>query len=253
MAVIVENARLEITNIDWDGDGDSEIISYHFEDDVLLKEIEQRSQTPTTTTEASEPTQNAILSFQGQSKTKNFQFRMYDDGKYKDKTKGTMAEAGLADADFAPGPIIAVDTTNDEVTVPGEHPRVSTGDTVAIDTKGNAPANDGVYTVQSISYESGNDETTYGLDGDLTDSTAIGAISHSIVTVFEQMKFFGKYIDNPNIRSQGRLYGLNWSDPDGDGFKEGTPVRINQFRKRKQSEDPLRATGFLNMDVGFSV
>jgi len=252
VAVEIENARIEITNIDWDGDGDAEIIAFHFEDDVLLKEVEQRSQTPTTTTEASEPTQNVILSFQGQSKTKNLQFRMYDDGKFKDKTKGTMAEAGLADADFAPGPIVDVDTANDQVTVPGEHPRVSTGDTVAIDTKGNAPENDGVYTVQSIQYDSGSDETTYELDGDLTDGTAIGAISHSIITVFEQMKFMGKYIDGPNIRSQGRLYGLNWSDHDGDGFKEGTPVRINQFRKRKQSEDPLRADGFLMMDVGFS-
>jgi len=148
MAVVVENARLEITNIDWDGDGSSEIIAFHFEDDVLLKEVDQRSKTPTTVTEASQPTQNAILSFQGQQKTKSLQFRMYDDGKYKDKTQGTMAEAGLADAQIAPGGIIDVDTSNDEVTVNGEHPRVSTGDTVAIDTKDNAPGNDGIYTVQ---------------------------------------------------------------------------------------------------------
>lgn len=253
MAVTVDNVRIEITNVDWDGDGSAETIAYYYDRDVLLKEAGQRSSTPTTVTEAGQPTQNAILSFQGQKKNINFTFRMYNDGTYKDKTRGTMAEAGLADAKIAPGPITAVDTSNDEVTVPGKHPRVSTGDTVAIDTKDNAPGNDGVYTVQSISYDSGNDETTYGLDGNLTDSTAVGAISHSVVTVFEQMRYLGKYIDNPNLRNQGRLYGLNWSDPDGDGVDEGTPVRINNFRERKQSEDPMRGHGNLQMDVGFSV
>lgn len=254
MAVTIENAVLKITNIDWNGDGSSETIEYHFEKDVLLKSVRDSQSVDTTVTEAAQPTQNAVMAFGGQTREVGFDWRMYNDGTFRDKTRGTMAQAGLADAQIAPGPISSVDTTNDTVTVPGDQTaRVSSGDTVAVDTKKQATGNDGVYTVDSISYDSTNDETTIAVSGDLTDSTAIGAISHSVVTVYEQWRFFRKYIDNSNIRVQGRLYGLDYSDPDGDGVKEGTPVRLNNFRFRKQSEDPLRGNANLKADVGFSV
>lgn len=250
----IENAVLKVTNIDWDEDGNSETIEYHFEKDVLLKSVRDDQSVDTTVTEAAQPTQNAVMAFGGQTRTVGFDWRFYNDGQMRDKTRGTMAEAGLADSQIAPGPIDSVNTADDEVTVPGDQTRrVSSGDTVAVDTKGQATANDGVYTVDSISYDSNNDETTIAVSGNLTDSTAIGAISHSVVTVYEQWRFFRKYIDNANIRVQGRLYGLDYSDPDGDGVKEGTPVRLNSFRFRKQSDDPLRGNGVLEADVGFSV
>jgi hypothetical protein len=166
----------------------------------------------------------------------------------------TQAEAALADASIALGPIRNVDTASDEVTVPGDQrERAPVGETVAIDTKGQATGNDGVYSVDSVSYDSGNDETTIGVDGDLSDSTAIGAISNAVVTVWEQWVFLQNYVDNSNVGVQGRLFGLHWSDPDGDGVEEGLPVRLNKFRPRKQSTDPLRGDGTLQMDVGFSV
>jgi len=258
--VKIENGYLRITNIVWNQDAsnltdpaDPKDMEYHFEKDVLLKEISEDQQTPTTVIEAADPEQNAILAFQGQKRNQNFDFRMYNDGSLNDKTNGTLAEAGLADARIAPGPIRDVDTTNDEVEVPGDQrDRAPVGETVAIDTKGQAPDNDGVYSVTSVSYDSGNDTTTIGIDGDLTDSTAIGAISNAVVTVWEQLVFLQNYIDNSNIGVQGRLYGLHWSDPDGDGVEEGLPVRVNRFRFRKQSNDPLRGNGILQMDVGFS-
>lgn len=259
--VKIENGYLRITNIVWNSDasnlnnpGDAKPMEYHFEKDVLLKTVGEPQSTPTTVIEASEPEQNAVLAFQGQQRDVNFDFRMYNDGTGNDKTNGTLAEAGLADARIAPGPIRNVDTANDTVTVPGDQrERAPVGETVAIDTKGQATGNDGVYEVTSVSYDSGNDMTAIGIDGTLTDSTAIGAISNAVVTAWEQWVFLQNYIDNSNIGVQGRLYGLHWSDPDGDGVEEGLPVRVNRFRPRKQSTDPLRADGTLQMDVGFSV
>jgi len=253
MSVELNNAYLAITNIDWNDDGSPEVIEYHFEEDVLLKGIEEPQSTPTTVIEAGEPEQNAVMAFSGQKRDVNLEFRMYDDGSGNDKTNGTLAQAGLADARIAPGGITSVDTTNDEVTVDGDQrDRAPVGETVAIDTKGQATGNDGTYSVTSVSYDSGNDETTIGVDGDLTDSTAIGAISNAVVTVWEQYVFFQQYIDNSNITVQGRLYGLHWDDPDGDGVVEGTPMRINRTRPRKQSTDPLRSDMILQADVGFS-
>jgi len=260
VTVKIENGYLRITNIVWNQDAsnlsnpaDPKPMEYHFEKDVLLKEVSEDQQTPTTVIEAADPEQNAILAFQGQKRNQNFNFRMYNDGSGNDKTNGTLAEAGLADARIAPGPIEDVDTSADEVTVPGDQrDRAPVGETVAIDTKGQATGNDGVYSVTSVSYDSGNDETTIGVDGDLTDSTAIGAISNAVVTVWEQHVFLQNYVDNSNVGVQGRLFGLYWSDPDGDGFEEGLPVRLNRYRFRKQSTDPLRGNGVLQMDVGFS-
>lgn len=256
MTVEVKNGYLAIENIIWNEDAinSAKDMEYHFEKDVLLKNIGEPQQTPTTVVEASEPEQNAVLAFSGQKRDVNLEFRMYNDGKGRDKTRGTLAEAGLADARIAPGPIKSVDTTNDTVTVPGDQrDRAPDGETVAIDTKGQATGNDGVYSVTSQSYDSGNDETTIGVDGDLTDSTAIGAISNAVVTVREQWVFLQQYIDNSNITVQGRLYGLHWDDPDGDGVVEGTPIRINRFVPREQSDQPLRANGVIQADVGFSV
>jgi len=259
--VKIENGYLRITNIVWNSDAsnlnnpaDPKPMEYHFEKDVLLKTVGEPQQTPTTVIESSQPEQNAILAFQGQKRDVNFDFRMYDDGSLNDKTNGTLAEAGLADARIAPGPIQDVDTANDTVTVPGDQrERAPVGETVAIDTKGQATGNDGVYDVDSVSYDSNNDETTIGVNGDLTDSTAIGAISNAVVTVREQWVFLQNYIDFPSITTQGRLFGLHWSDPDGDGVEEGLPVRINRFRPREQSNQPLRANGRIQADVGFSV
>ena len=254
MSVNLEPVHLAITNIDWDDDGQPETIEFHFDKDTLLKNIQENQNVNTTVVEGSQPTQNAVLAFSGQKRDVNLEFRFYNDGKQKDKSNGTMAEAGLADARIAPGPIRDVDTGNDTVTVPGDQrERAPVGETVAVDTKGQATENDGVYSVTSVSYDEGNDETTIGVDGDLTDSTAIGAISNGVVTVAEQIIYWQKYIDNSNIRVQGRLYGLWWDDPDGDGFVEGTPIRLKRFQDRKRSEDPMRGFGLMSADFGFSV
>lgn len=71
-------------------------------------------------------------------------------------------------------PVTAVDTTADTVTVSGDVTGlVSAGDIVTID---GSTGNDGDYTIDSLSYDSSNDETTITVKESIGDSTADGSV-----------------------------------------------------------------------------
>lgn len=79
-------------------------------------------------------------------------------------------------------PIVGVDTGTEELVIDGDQTeRILVNDTLRIiDSTGN----DGVYTVASRTYDSGDDETTITVNEDITDATVDGNILHDEIADF---------------------------------------------------------------------
>lgn len=75
--------------------------------------------------------------------------------------------------------IEGIDTSADEVTIEGD--RVDRFPEDATFDIEDSTSNDGTYTVASTSYSVSSDETTIGVDEDITDSTADGVVSNASV------------------------------------------------------------------------
>lgn len=69
-------------------------------------------------------------------------------------------------------------------------------------------------------------------DGTLSSSgiTDSNFSNNTVKTIKEQVNWLEKYIFNGTGGTQFRLYGGNFSDPNGDGTDEGTPVVISNIR-----------------------
>lgn len=86
--------------------------------------------------------------------------------------------------------IVGVSTSNDEFVVSGNVTGNLSLDDL-FDVQGST-GNDGTYTVASLSYDSGNDETTIGVDESVTDATADGQarIYAKVFTVTQQINHY---------------------------------------------------------------
>lgn len=71
-----------------------------------------------------------------------------------------------------------------------------------------------------------------------------------VKTVSEQFFWLRKYIFNGTGGTRFRLYGGNFSDPDGDGVDEGTPVGIENIRLPENVDDLNGQTVTIELSVG---
>lgn len=102
--------------------------------------------------------------------------------------------------------------------------------------------------VSLVVYDDGTDKSngTFSSVG-LTDARISGS---EINTVREQIIFLRQYIHNSQFGTTWTLEGGRFSDYDGDGTVEGTPVALTNVKIRETADNPLRATADLKMKVG---
>lgn len=99
-----------------------------------------------------------------------------------------------------------------------------------------------------ILYDNGNDKS----DG--TWDTQVGSsydsrLGTDIKTIKDQIVYLRRYIQNSTLGAQWRLYGGQFTDPDGDGNDGGTPVALQNLNIRRRSSNPLRASGTMRLKV----
>jgi len=95
-----------------------------------------------------------------------------------------------------------------------------------------------------------NGDTPVGQDGyDYVDPDSNGAI----VTLQEQLRYLKTWIYTPELGADWYLYGGQFSDPNGDGTDEGTPIVINRFNPRFGSQNKKWIPCTLNLKLGISV
>lgn len=71
-----------------------------------------------------------------------------------------------------------------------------------------------------------------------------------IKTIPEQLLWLRTYIFNGTGGTKFRLYGGKFSDPDGDGSDEGTPVGIENIRLPQNVNDLNAQQGSIELSVG---
>jgi len=155
--------------------------------------------------------------------------------------------------------ITAVDTSGDTVTVEGDVTSlVEAGDVVTVEE---STANDGDYVIDSLSYDSGPDETTITVEGDITGSTADGRVigfqegslfrsgvraSHvpTLVVIPPQRKEHA--IDQegvfwfPGVTATD-LSDLQWEDAEGEDANNETDVTMTALETEEdQAGDPIQ-------------
>lgn len=96
-----------------------------------------------------------------------------------------------------------------------------------------------------ILYDNGEDKARgtvpSGLDNRLSNDT--------VVTVEEQIVYLRRYFQNPGLGARWRLFGGNFSDPDGDGTDEGTPAALETVGLSRRSQNPEIAEGEVRIKV----
>jgi len=223
---------LQVTNLDFPGSGSPNLIEYQFEAIQNLDRLKEVGRTIAAAQNAEEsvsynftpPKERVPLNWQVINGFRRSQLSI-------DKSRGTLVSSGIDDDRLKLSDVVAVDTTNEVVTVNGDVTGfVESGDPLGI--RGST-GNDGTYTVSSTNYDSGNDETDITVNEDLTDSTADGRVFHSIRTIDQQLLWLRTYIFNGTNGTKYRFYGGNFSDWDGDGTDEGTPVSPENIRLPK--------------------
>lgn len=60
-------------------------------------------------------------------------------------------------------------------------------------------------------------------------------LGSDIKTVEDQIIYLQKYIQNPTLGAQWRLFGGKFTDPDGDGTDEGTPAALQNLDIRRRA------------------
>ena len=200
----------------------------------------RREWTTTTTNEREQNLQYSIAKRQEEVDT--VQGTFYFNG--VDKSQGTIQTAvNTGDLTFTVlnddgrielNNIVDVDTTNDTFTVNGDkRRRVDLNSTLVVFT---STGNDGTYNPTSVSYDSGNDETTITVTEDVTDSTSDGTISTGIYTVQEQQAWLEDYVAQ-NIGAPQHVLKADRFD---EGSEDGKKVVIENILTPKIAG---RATG----------
>lgn len=139
-----------------------------------------------------------------------------------------------------------VDTTNDSVTVPGDYTdRAAPGNTIVISE---STGNDGIYNIDSLNYDSGNDETEITVVGDITDSTVDGYLSDGVKTVVEQKVWLEEYVFDGRIGEEYTLRGQEYEDSIGGGRN----VVLQNAEIVRSASAPLAGEGVIKTNEGFN-
>lgn len=142
--------------------------------------------------------------------------------------------------------IESVDTTAETITINGDFTeRAKSGNTIVID---GSTGNDGLYNIDSLTYDSGADETTVTVVGDLTDSTADGNVSDGVKTVVEQRVWLEEYVFDGRIGEEYFLRGQEFED---DNF--GKNIVVQQAEIVRSSSSPTTGNGTIKTSEGFNI
>jgi len=82
------------------------------------------------------------------------------------------------------------------------------------------------------------------------DKTDARVSNDTIETIEEQILWLKQYIHNSVFGTNWRLYGGIYSDYDGDGNEEGTPVAVEDVKISRTAENPTRAMADIKLKVG---
>lgn len=220
---------LQITNLDFPAAGSPNPIEYLFEGIQNLDRLKEVGRTIAAAQNAEEsisynftpPKERVPINWLVINGVRRSQLT-------NDKSRGTLVSARIDDQRLKLSDIVGVDTGTDTVSVNGDQTeRLVVGNDINIE---GSTGNDGIFTIDSTSYDSGNDETDITITGDITDATADGRVYDGVVTIEEQLLWLRTYIFNGTNGTKYRFYGGNFSDWDGDGVDEGTPVSPENVR-----------------------
>lgn len=165
-----------------------------------------------------------------------------------DKSDGKLVDSGIDDQRLKTGDIVNVDASLDLFELSGDKTdRLIDGNQIRVN---GSTGNDGTYTISSVDYDSGDDRTEIFVQEDVTDSTADGRIYDGVVTIEEQILWLRTYIFNGTGGTRFRFYGGNFSDADGDGTDEGTPVSIENQRLPENVRNLNAQSANIQMKVG---
>lgn len=121
----------------------------------------------------------------------------YNDG--KDKSNGTIQKAinngdiSVVNDNRIKTPLVnSVDTTNDTFTVSGDFTR--SGDTDSTLVVFQSTGNDNIYNIDNVNYDSNNDETTFEVAENVSDSTADGFIQTGVFDLLEKIAWLEDYV-----------------------------------------------------------
>jgi len=162
--------RIELTNVDWDSDGNAETIEYEF---PVLQNIEEIKEKNFLGVGAPQSENSVQFGLTPPKKRVPLEFLIVDRG--NDTSNGTLSSSGISDSDFSNG---------------------------------------------------------------------------TVETYKEQIKWLQHYINTGTLGAQWRLYGGQFSDPDGDGTDQGTPVALAQVRINEAVDRINAAKGFMTLQVG---
>jgi len=100
-------------------------------------------------------------------------------------------------------------------------------------------------------YDNGTDKS----NGSLSASNISDArfSNDTVTTVQEQIIWLQQYIMDNTSDARWRLFGGRFSDYDGDGFDEGTPVVVKQPQVDQTSDRPNEAQGRISMKLGVTI
>lgn len=104
------------------------------------------------------------------------------------------------------------------------------------------------FPIQLVIYNHGEDMSngTYA-DLDKTDARIDGT---TVETIQEQIIWLEQYIHNSVFGTSWKLYGGRFSDYNGDGTDEGTPIAVEDVKIKRTAENPTRAVADIKVKVG---
>jgi len=82
------------------------------------------------------------------------------------------------------------------------------------------------------------------------EGSTIGVANSNVETIEEQIIWLKQYVHNSIFGTDWRLYGGRFTDPDGDGTEEGTPVAVEDVKISQTAEQPTRAMADIKLKVG---
>lgn len=168
-------------------------------------------------------------------------------GSLQDAVDNGDFDLATIDNRFLTPSIQSVDTGADELVVNGDYTeRAESGNTIVID---GSTGNDGKYNIDSLSYDSGANETTIGVVGDLTDGTADGFVSDGIKTVVEQKVWLEEYVFDGRIGEEYILRGQEYEDSVGGGRN----TVLSNAEIVRSASSPTAGNGVVKTNEGFNV
>lgn len=174
----------------------------------------------------------------------------------RDKSNGSF-QAAIDNGDltlsnlvrFNQPSIRGVDTGTDTIAVDGDQTeRMESGNTIVI---AGSTGNDGIYTVDTVSYDSNNDETDLGLVQSIGDSTVDGQVNDGVKTIVEQKVWLEEYVFDGRIGEEYTLRGQEFEDQ----IAGGRNAVINQavIVRDAQNLGPFVGQGTLVSKEGFNI